>query len=574
MKNRSFLEILKTFLSPLKDNKNLLYFAIAYFWLDALVNNWLLYLFKVIVDEIENWLSFYFYVFLFFIVLKFLVIFFFRNFSWTFYPKMRDYFYTKYLSEFVELDNNKTEIHGTWKVISIIEKSVWVWVEQLNIFFRDFFSWFLNVILSLFIVFTINFYYWLIVFILIILIFIITIFVQKANKIYRLNRRESNIEITKNIVNVIISKFEILQNHKIKNETKKISDLLKLNMKMNRQMSNNYLFIDLFSVFVIYISRAFIILLFVYWYNKWIITMWDFVALVSFSYILEKSLVWLADIYLVFTNNLVDIEKIWDFFEDSKKIEWYETWKDFKYKKWDIEIKNITFSYYPWKNIFENFSLNIEGWKITSFVWNSWSWKTTLVKLIAWYIKQNSGKIFVDWQDLTEVSLKSYYKNIWYLTQEPSVFDGTILENLTYAVDRELEKWELEKVIKDANSEFIYDLPNWLETQIWERWVKLSWWQKQRLAIAKIMLKNPSIIILDEPTSALDSFSEEAIRISFEKLFAWKTVFIIAHRLQTVKEADDIIVFENGKIVERWIHSSLIKHKWYYKKMLDLQSGF
>jgi ABC-type multidrug transport system fused ATPase/permease subunit len=102
----------------------------------------------------------------------------------------------------------------------------------------------------------------------------------------------------------------------------------------------------------------------------------------------------------------------------------------------------------------------------------------------------------------------------------------------------------------------------------------LSWWQKQRLAIAKLFIKNPHIIILDEPTSALDSFSEEAIRISFEKLFAWKTVFIIAHRLQTVKEADDIIVFENGKIVERWEHLSLIKHKWYYKKMLDLQSGF
>lgn len=574
MKNRSFTEVFKNFLSPLKDNKNLLYFAIAYFWLDALVNNGLLYLFKIIVDEIEKWLSFYFYVFLLFIAFKFLIVIFFRNFSWIFYPKMRDYFYTKYLNAFIELDNNKSEIHGTGKVISIIEKSVWVWVEQLNIFFRDFFSWFLNVVLSLFIVFTINFYYWIIVFILVFLVFIITIFVQKANKKYRLQRRESNIEITKNIVNIIISKFEILQNHKIQNETQKISKLLEVNMSMNKKMSNSYLWIDLFSVFVIYISRVFIILLFIYWYNKWVISMWDFVALVWFSYILEKSLVWLANIYLNFTNNLVDIEKIWDFFEDSKKIEWYETWKDFEYKNWNIEIKDLIFSYYSEKNIFENFSYTFEWWKITALVWNSWSWKSTLVKLIAWYIRQNEGKIFVDWQDLQETSLKSYYKNIWYLTQEPSVFDGSILENLTYAIDRELNPWELEKVIKDANSEFIYELPNWLETQIWERWVKLSWWQKQRLAIAKIMLKNPKIIILDEPTSALDSFSEEQITKALNNLFVWRTVIIIAHRLQTVKHADKILVFENWNVIESWNHLSLVEKKWVYSKMLELQSGF
>ena len=123
-------------------------------------------------------------------------------------------------------------------------------------------------------------------------------------------------------------------------------------------------------------------------------------------------------------------------------------------------------------------------------------------------------------------------------------------------------------------SSFVYDFPNGLETEIWEKWIRLSWGQRQRLAIAKIFLKNPKIIILDEPTSALDSFSEEQITIAMHNLFKWRTVIIIAHRLQTVKSADDIILIEDGKVKERWTHASLVRKKWIYKKMLDLQSWF
>jgi ABC-type multidrug transport system fused ATPase/permease subunit len=104
--------------------------------------------------------------------------------------------------------------------------------------------------------------------------------------------------------------------------------------------------------------------------------------------------------------------------------------------------------------------------------------------------------------------------------------------------------------------------------------VRLSGWQKQRLAIAKIFLKNPEIILLDEPTSALDSFSEEAITIALDELFKWRTVIIIAHRLQTVKKSDEIIVLEKGKIVQRGNHNSLVEQWWVYAKMLELQSGF
>jgi subfamily B ATP-binding cassette protein MsbA len=128
--------------------------------------------------------------------------------------------------------------------------------------------------------------------------------------------------------------------------------------------------------------------------------------------------------------------------------------------------------------------------------------------------------------------------------------------------------------IYQSQCDFIDGLPWWLSTEIGEKGIRLSWWQRQRLAIAKIFLKNPHIILLDEPTSALDSLSEELITKVLDRLFIWRTVIIIAHRLQTVKKADEILVIDDGDIVERWTHEQLISHNWKYKKMLDLQSGF
>lgn len=202
------------------------------------------------------------------------------------------------------------------------------------------------------------------------------------------------------------------------------------------------------------------------------------------------------------------------------------------------------------------------------------------MKLISGFIHQNAGDILVDGQNLQDINLSSYYKNIGYLTQEPSVFDGSILENLIYGMETDFDEHDEKsiKIIQDAialaSADFVYQFSDGLHTQIGERGVRLSGGQKQRLAIAKLFIKNPQIIILDEPTSALDSFSEEDITDSFEKLFSGRTVLVIAHRLQTVQHADEIIVFDEGNIIERGTHETLIAQNGYYKKMLDLQSGF
>jgi ABC-type multidrug transport system fused ATPase/permease subunit len=234
----------------------------------------------------------------------------------------------------------------------------------------------------------------------------------------------------------------------------------------------------------------------------------------------------------------------------------------------------MSFAYDENNMIFQDFSLKIKWEKITAFVWPSGWGKSTLVKLIAGYMRANFWEVLIDAQDLSHTSLKSYYKDIGYLTQEPSVFDGTVRENLLYAVTEDINEEKLREIITQAHANFIYSLPKWLDTEIWERGVKLSGGQKQRLAIAKIFLKNPKIIILDEPTSALDSISEKKITKAMHNLFKHRTVLVIAHRLQTVKHADDIIVIHNGALLERGTHKELVKQKWFYKEMLDLQSWF
>lgn len=382
-------------------------------------------------------------------------------------------------------------------------------------------------------------------------------------------------ERLRSITKILMSKNEILQSNKLEVDLKKIESYSVWMAQINIEMATGRTVQNRFIPFVVGLS----IFAFTFLYSKYVLS-WEmllseFVGITSIFLVINSSILNFTAFYIDLTKDFIDIEKLWDFFENTPEISGYDTGKNFQYTRWNFEIKNLTYWYEENKKIFENFSLQIEWWSILALVWNSGWGKTTLLKLLAWYIKPNDWEIFIDGQKLNEISLKSYYENIWYLTQEPSVFDGTILENLTYSLwNKTLSEIELQEVIQNAKCEFIYEFKDWVHTEIWERWIKLSGWQKQRLAIAKIMLKNPKIIFLDEPTSALDSFSEEQITKALHNLFENRTVIIVAHRLQTVKNASKILVIENGKILQEGNHEILSVQEGIYKKMLELQSGF
>ncbi len=389
----------------------------------------------------------------------------------------------------------------------------------------------------------------------------------------RKKSKEINLELARRDIKIIMSKFEILQNNKLWEELDKQSVLVKKLIKLwQRGNTIKLLWQTGSSVIIDGIQLTIYIVV-----GIGIIT-----GNYTFAYIMLllqlintiSMYIWNIRRYLKeYYKSIMHVEKLRETFANIPYMKITKNEKEFIYKTWDIKIENISFAYD--KNIvFKNFDLTLQWWTKTAFVGQSGGGKTTLIKLLAGYIKADSGDIIIDGQKISKIKLTDYYKHIGYLSQEPSVFDGTIHENLVYALDKEPTQQVIEKTIKEAKCEFIREFENWRETEIGERWVRLSWWQKQRLAIAKIMLKNPNIILLDEPTSALDSFNEELINGALHNLFRWKTVIVVAHRLQTVKTANRILLLEQGKIVEDGTHTELIKLHWRYKKMLDLQSGF
>jgi len=265
------------------------------------------------------------------------------------------------------------------------------------------------------------------------------------------------------------------------------------------------------------------------------------------------------------------IKKLWDFLDKTPNFENYSIGEKFSHGNGSIELNNITFSYEE-KKVLDGFNLKINGGQKVAFVGKSGSGKTTIAKLITGFITPQEGQVLIDGQDMSRIALKTFYPYIGYLTQEPMVFDGSIKDNLLYSLPENQAKTITDQLLYDALKNAECDFITDLNVQIGEKGIRLSGGERQRLAIAKLMLKNPEIIILDEPTSALDSFSEEAITRALDKLFQNKTVIIIAHRLQTVKKADVIVVLENGKIIEQGTSAELISHNGQYKKMLELQS--
>jgi ABC-type multidrug transport system fused ATPase/permease subunit len=403
--------------------------------------------------------------------------------------------------------------------------------------------------------------------------------------------------------------MEILQNRQWDIRAGELTKIHKDIEDADDKVAHTMFFI--FNVPRLFVAISRIGILYFIGYNVFydLFTITDFALAMTVLIMFETFLIDSVEFYKNFTKDFSDIESLWKTIDSAPTMIGYEEWKTFKSNKWDIELYDITY-WYGDNNIFESLSLTIKQWQKTALVGASGWGKTTLMKLIAGYLHPDNGYISILWNRLDETALKSYYPHIGYLTQDPGVFDATIRENLVSAVSdisqnqplsfsegesvpkrsswseddkkkirhKEESKESLEEklnnALKLAHCDFVWELDNWLDTEIGERGIRLSGWQKQRLAIAKIFLKDPEIILLDEPTSALDSFSEEHITTALDELFQWRTVIVIAHRLQTVKKADEIIVLEWWSVVERWNHTELVEKWWIYNRMLELQSWF
>ena len=233
--------------------------------------------------------------------------------------------------------------------------------------------------------------------------------------------------------------------------------------------------------------------------------------------------------------------------------------KELKNVKGNIEIENASFTYEDENEVISNLSLSIEAGKTIALVGPSGGGKTTLCSLIPRFYELDSGDIKIDGNSIKDVSLRSLRKNIGVVQQDVFLFTGTIRDNIICGNPDATEEEMIEAAKKARIHDFVMTLPEKYDTYIGERGVKLSGGQKQRISISRIFLKNPPIIILDEATSALDNVTEREIQASLEELSKDRTNIVVAHRLSTIKNADEIIVITNGKISERGTHDELIE---------------
>ncbi|MGE8203489.1 ABC transporter ATP-binding protein [Heyndrickxia sp. NPDC080065] len=237
-----------------------------------------------------------------------------------------------------------------------------------------------------------------------------------------------------------------------------------------------------------------------------------------------------------------------------------------------IKVNHLTFSYKKGEDVLKDISFSVDSGKVTAIVGPSGSGKTTLFSLLERFYQPQQGTIRLGEEPIDQFSLLSWRSQIGYVSQESPIVAGTIRDNICYGIDRKVDEADLYRVAKMAYADqFILELPKGFDTEVGERGIKLSGGQRQRIAIARAFLRDPKILMLDEATSSLDSKSELVVQEALQNLMKGRTTLIIAHRLSTVIDADQILFFEKGKITGRGTHEELLETHSLYREFAEQQ---
>lgn len=301
------------------------------------------------------------------------------------------------------------------------------------------------------------------------------------------------------------------------------------------------------------------------------ITSGNFVAFIAALMMLYTPLKSVGNNYIAIQNSFLAIDRIFEILDLQPAIKDHETAKELKEIKKGITFENVYFSYVAGREVLHGINLEIPMGHTVALVGNSGGGKTTISALIPRLYDIHQGSIKIDGADIKNITQKSLRRQIAMVFQDNFLFSGTVKENILLGNEQASDETIWNALQNACLADFVRELPKQLDTEIGERGILLSGGQKQRLAIARAFVKNAPIVILDEATSALDNKSERVVQEALDNLMKNRTVIVIAHRLSTIKNADKIVVVNDGNIVEQGTHEELLKLKGAYASLYGMQ---
>ena len=301
------------------------------------------------------------------------------------------------------------------------------------------------------------------------------------------------------------------------------------------------------------------------------LTAGDLVAFIIYALNISRSISQSSRLYAALNTAAGASERIFDLLEEKPEIRDSNNAQTISNIRGEIQLQDVHFAYDDKKDVLKGISCKVNAGETVALVGPSGAGKTTLMNLIPRFYDPYRGSVSLDRINIKNIKVKSLREQISIVPQEVHLIGSTIRENILYG-RLDASHYELIQAAKDANAhEFIMEAANGYDTMIGEKGIKLSGGQRQRIAIARAILKNPSILLLDEATSSLDSESEAQVQEALYRLMQNRTTFVIAHRLSTVQHADRILVLDDGRVIESGTHAGLIQENGLYSHLYELQ---